>query len=487
MKTCQEADRYVEKFRVGKEAKPEFHLTTPVGWMNDPNGFSVYGGKAHLFYQFHPYSIEWGPMHWGHSSTTDFVKWEELPTALAPDSPYDEFGCFSGTAIEDNGKHVLFYTGVVEENLEDGTKKVIQNQCMAIGDGVHYGKAAGNPVVDGESMPEDCSRADFRDPKVWKDEDGRYYMLAGNKTYADEPQVVLFSSEDMYNWKFESVFAKDTTGKFGAVWECPDFFKLDGRNVLIVSPQDMQADKEFHNGNNVVLFTGDVDVDTHKFTYDNAISVDSGFDFYAPQTIETPDGRRVMIGWMQSWDSTNTLPRGQKWACMMSVPREISFADGKFIQVPVRELAEYRQNRTSVDDRLEGEKSYEGISGRVLDMTVKVKAADCRRFTVKLAKDETHETCVSYFPETNMLEIDRTFAGWIRDTNCIRRVRIKNEAGLSNMRIVMDWNSIEIFVNDGEQALSTAIYTPRQADSIVFDTDGSVLLDVEKYDLCIEK
>ena len=261
------------------------------------------------------------------SSSDDFIRWEELPTALAPDSDYDAFGCFSGTAIENDGKHVLFYTGVVEEKLADGTKNVIQNQCMAVGDGISYEKISSNPVVDGKIMPEDCSRADFRDPKVWKDADGRYYMLAGNRTYDGIPQVVLFSSDDMYNWKFESVFAKDETGRFGAVWECPDYFEMNGHKVLIVSPQDMSADGEFHNGNNVVFFTGDVDEEKHIFKYEKAVSVDSGFDFYAPQTIRTPDGRRVMIGWMQSWDSVNTLPRGQKWACMMSVPRELMISD----------------------------------------------------------------------------------------------------------------------------------------------------------------
>ena len=140
MYTCQKADEYIEKNRVARADKPEFHLTTPVGWLNDPNGFSIYGGKAHLFYQFHPYSTEWGPMHWGHSTSDDFIRWEELPTALAPDSDYDAFGCFSGTAIENDGKHILFYTGVVEEKLADGTKNVIQNQCMAVGDGISYEK-----------------------------------------------------------------------------------------------------------------------------------------------------------------------------------------------------------------------------------------------------------------------------------------------------------------------------------------------------------
>ena len=118
-------------------------------------------------------------------------------------------------------------------------------------------------------------------------------------------------------------------------------------------------------------------------------------------------------------------------------------------------------------------------------MTDDIKKAECGHFTMHFAKDEIHETNVSYTPGTQMLEIDRTFAGWIRDTNCVRKVKIKNGNGLSKMRIVMDWNSIEIFVNDGEQVLSTVIYTPRNAQDIVFETDGCVELEVEKYDLNI--
>ena len=84
--------------------------------MNDPNGFSVYQGKVHLFYQFYPYKTEWGPMHWGHQVTEDLVKWEAYPVAMAPDQDYDHIGCFSGSAVEADGKHVLLYTGVSQKD-----------------------------------------------------------------------------------------------------------------------------------------------------------------------------------------------------------------------------------------------------------------------------------------------------------------------------------------------------------------------------------
>ena len=85
---------------ISEKERPSFHLSAPVGWINDPNGFSNFNGEYHLFYQYHPYDIKWGPMHWGHSKTKDFIKWEQLPVALAPDEEYDKGGCFSGSAIE---------------------------------------------------------------------------------------------------------------------------------------------------------------------------------------------------------------------------------------------------------------------------------------------------------------------------------------------------------------------------------------------------
>ena len=92
-----------------------FHLMPETGWMNDPNGFSIYKGQIHLFYQYHPYSNVWGPMHWGHQVSEDMISWKQYPTALAPDKEYDEEGCFSGSAVMTNLGHVLFYTGVSKE------------------------------------------------------------------------------------------------------------------------------------------------------------------------------------------------------------------------------------------------------------------------------------------------------------------------------------------------------------------------------------
>lgn len=94
MHTLEVARKYEKEYEVDADKRPLFHVTPPIGWMNDPNGFSVYKGQIHLFYQYHPYSNVWGPMHWGHQVSEDMISWKQYPTALAPDMEYDEEGCF---------------------------------------------------------------------------------------------------------------------------------------------------------------------------------------------------------------------------------------------------------------------------------------------------------------------------------------------------------------------------------------------------------
>ena len=108
---------------------PIFHLTGGVGWINDPNGFAPYKGEYHLFFQYYPYDTQWGPMHWGHAKTRDFIRWEFLPAVLAPDAEYDKDGCFSGGAVElPDGRHLLLYTGVSIQSLSDGSTRAFQTQ-----------------------------------------------------------------------------------------------------------------------------------------------------------------------------------------------------------------------------------------------------------------------------------------------------------------------------------------------------------------------
>ena len=195
----QKARNYESKAAASIAAKdrPAFHLTPFCGWMNDPNGFSYYDGKYHLFYQYNPYDIHWNTMHWGHAVSSDLLHWEYLPAALAPDESYDCNGCFSGSAIELSDKtHLLIYTGVKQYKLPDGSLRDAQVQCLAVGDGQNYRKYEKNPVIDASKLPEGASKADFRDPRIWQLSDGRFCCAVASRPSDGSGQILLYVSSN---------------------------------------------------------------------------------------------------------------------------------------------------------------------------------------------------------------------------------------------------------------------------------------------------
>ena len=473
------------------DQRPAFHMTPTIGWMNDPNGFSVYQGEYHLFYQYHPYANKWGAMHWGHVKTRDFIRWERLPAALAPDMPYDKDGCFSGSAIEmPDGRHLLIYTGVRQIREETGEIHDIQTQCLAIGDGVNYEKQAANPVITAEDLPEGGSPHDFRDPKLWREGD-TYYTLVGNRPADGSGSVLLYESKDCFHWKYDGVVAA-CHNQYGLMWECPDFFELDGKYVLLVSPQEMSPiGLEFHAGNGTVCCIGDYDRERHHQIRENVQAIDYGLDFYAPQTLLSQDGRRIMIAWMQNWETTNCQPHGIRYFGEMTVPRELHVRDGRLIQSPVRELERYRSYQILYKNVVfSGTTTLQNVKGRVLDMTVIVRPAlengTYRYFKIHVASDGEHYVTVRYKPENNTVRIDRSHSGFPHDIVSVRDFMVRPRQGGIKLRLIMDRHSLELFVNDGEQAATSMIYTDVSADAISFEADGCVIMDVEKYDLMID-
>ena len=464
-----------------------FHVTGAIGWIKDPNGFSVYRGEYHLVFQYHPYKPIWGPMHWGHVKTRDFIRWERLPVALAPDMPYDKDGCFSGSAVQlDDGRQLLMYTGVREERQADGSLKQYQTQCLAVGDGTDYEKYEGNPVITAADLPRGGSEVDFRDPRIWREADG-YYAVVGNRPADGSGSILLFHSEDAFHWQYRGRVASNHN-QYGRMWECPDFFRLDGKDVLFVSPQEMRPiGLEFHAGNGTVCMIGEADEKKHLIR-ENVHAIDYGIDFYAPQTLLTPDGRRIMIAWMQNWDTARSQPVTNRICGQMTLPREMTVRDGRLIQVPVRELENYYGEKISYRNvPLSTETILAGIKGRTLDMTVNVRPANgssmYRSFRINLAKDGEHVTTVKYKPEQGIVRVDRSRCGFRFDIVHVREFPVYSKHGNIKLRCVLDRHSLELFVNDGEQAASFVLHTDVSADVISFEADGEVLMDVEKYDL----
>lgn len=481
-----EAREYEKKaMKIMPEAKrPSFHVSSPVGWFNDPNGFSLYKGEYHLFFQYHPYSIQWGPMHWGHMKTTDFIKWENLPTALAPDQIYDANGCFSGTALEFEGKHILMYTGVSKVHQQDNSDTIRQTQCIAIGDGLNYEKLDCNPVLAADMIPDGSSLEDFRDPKIWKDGE-EYFALVANRSEDGSGQLMLYKSADLREWEKCSILLK-CNNEFGRMWECPDFFKMCEKDILILSPQDMKAkDLEFHNGNGNLYFIGHYDKNNYTFQKEAHGVLDYGLDFYAPQTLLSKDGRRIMIAWMQTWDNYLT-PGHFEWSGMMTIPRELELKNGRIYQYPVRELENYRANKVQYDAiELLGEAELPGIKGREIDMEVEILPGNYQHFQIRFAENEEYYSSIGYDPKKKIINFDRKYSGFIRDIICERQMQVHSENNTIKLRIILDKYSVELFVNDGEDVMSALYYTTLDADQIRFVVDGKAKVNIIKYDIVV--
>ncbi|MGO4544087.1 glycoside hydrolase family 32 protein [Paenibacillus sp. 2TAB23] len=489
--STKHANEYIQanKHAINEHYKPSYHFTAEIGWINDPNGCSFYGGQYHLFYQYHPYSSKNGSMHWGHAVSNDLVEWNHLTVALAPDQDYDINGCFSGSAIEDNGKHVIMYTGHVQPNSEDHSL-TRQTQCMAIGDGMEYIKIAENPVLTSEHLPDGCSIQDFRDPKLWK-EGNHYYAVIGSRAEEGVGQILLYRSSDLKEWGYVGVLLKGNPS-LGHMWECPDFFQLDDKHVLIISPQGVERDGyKHHNRDSVVYMIGDFDHSNGKFEPTSYDELDYGFDFYAPQTLIDDKGRRILIGWMQAWGRSIPVDdMGHGWSGMMTLPRELKVEGHRVIQQPISEIESYRRNRVHVRTALRGEGRIEGVEGVQLELMVSFKPKDASRFGLKVRQGKGEETLLYYDTAEGVFTLDRSSSGRSISTppeeegvNGRRSVPVALRDGVLSLRVFLDRSSVEVFIDGGVRTMSATIYPSSSSTGIVFESDGESELVVDKWDL----
>ncbi len=488
------ANNYIEqnRGRVNQRYRHSYHVMPEVGWCNDPNGFSFYGGTVHLFYQYHPYSSAWGPMHWGHVTSKDFIKWEYQPVALAPDSVYDVNGCFSGSAVEKDGELYLIYTSVDSQN----------NQLQSVArssDGINFSKLGRNPVINAKQLGPAMSTADFRDPYVFQ-MNGVWYLLAGTRVNG-YGQIALYRSTSLLEWDFVGYVLNnsDANGpnyyRLPGVYECPAFAVVDGQQILICSPQNLPTDgARFQNVHSVVCMVGSLDTKSGRFTYDKFEEIDGGFDFYAAQTMNMPDGRVVMTAWMQMWDRAfPTAADG--WTGSMILPRELSFRNGRLYQAPVREIENYRQNKAESGrrDLRDGDSvSFEGISGDTLELEVALEVGTAARAGVKVFKGAFHETSIYYDAEHGTVVLDRSKSGTIisgaESNRSTRSVAVTPTDGIIKLRIFLDNTSCEVFINDGCATLTANIYAGENDEGIEFFADGgnAVLRSAVKYDIVVD-
>ncbi|MHC2204388.1 beta-fructofuranosidase [Paenibacillus sp. PvR053] len=451
------------------------------GWMNDPNGFVQYKGQYHLFYQHFPYQPVWGPMHWGHAVSRDLIKWEYLPVALAPDTEFDKDGCFSGSAIEKDGKLYLMYTGHVMTG-PDKDRDYKQSQGIAVSeDGVVFKKRDDNPVIGYDQIPPAASQKDFRDPKVFE-RDGRYYVVLGSNDGAGNGTVLLYRSDDLIHWTYVNEIAR-SDGRFGDNWECPDLFTLGEQDVFMLSPQRMPAQgQEYRNLHSTMYMLGKLDTERGRFHYARYAQVDHGFDFYAPQSTMDDKGRRIVIGWMDMWETHMPTQEGHHWAGAMSLPREVLLDGDRLLFRPVEEIADYRCSAYEIHDvALEGERDMEA-GGDCYELQVVFEASEAEEFGLKLRVHGEEETVLSYRPDDKLFRFNRDRAGI--GPKGERSAEVELIDGKLALRIFVDKSSVEVFIQDGEKVMTGRIYPGPEALGIKAYSNGHCRIEsLHKWDI----
>ncbi|HEV3410880.1 MAG TPA: glycoside hydrolase family 32 protein [Puia sp.] len=330
--------------------RPQFHFSPKAHWMNDPNGMVYYGGTFHLFFQYYPDSMVWGPMHWGHAVSRDMVYWQELPIALYP----DKLGyIFSGSAVVDTKNVTGFGTGgalpivaIYTQHDPVGAsqnRNDFQNQSIAysLDSGGTWVKYSGNPVLRNPGI------TDFRDPKViWDVAEQKWIMVLAVKDH-----VEFYSSKDLKGWNKVGEFGKDK-GARGGVWECPDLFPINDDQghstwVLIVNINPGGP----NGGSATQYFLGNFDGRSFTAKTPGTRWLDYGPDEYAGVTWSNTGARRIFLGWMSNWLYGQRVPT-DPWRSANTLPRDLQLArvgDSLYVtSTPVWVLDELETRRERV-------------------------------------------------------------------------------------------------------------------------------------------
>lgn len=415
----------------------------------------------------------------------DFIHWEHMPIALYPDQSYEETGgCFSGTAMQKNGKMVLMYTGVSKEG---------QQQCMAYSeDGVNFCKETENPVIPAFCLPKGATADDFRDPKVYE-KNGMNYCLVGTRMNG-LGNILLFRGDDLRKWEYVGPLFQDS-GLVNGIFECPDFAVVDGQQIVITSPMNVpRQGNHFQNLHSSVYLAGELNHQTGHFTHKQSGELDYGFDFYAPQTMCTEDGRVVLIAWKEMWGRSFPTAKDM-WVGSYTFPRELHYADNQLLQKPVAELESCRSNPiTAVDIYLRDgdEVCVEGVAGSVLELNLHFKIGSSKKVGLKVFCGPKHSTRIYYDACEGSLVFDRSQSGvkirGIEKNTWIRKCDINIKDGNLRLQILLDISCVEIFAEDGCYVMTGNVYPDPQHDNgIKFFSEGgdAHIASITKYDICV--
>jgi len=467
---------YQESFR------PQYHFTPESNWMNDPNGLVYENGTYHLFYQYYPEDIVWGPMHWGHAVSKDLISWEHLPIALFP----DELGyIFSGSAVldqenssglgsEEHPPLIAVYTYHDPKGAEEGAADFqYQGLAYSLDHGLSWKKYHKNPII-----PNTNDLKDFRDPKVvWNTQ-----LQAWTIALVAGDHLQLWKSNNLLNWEFLSEFGRDQ-GAQGGVWECPDIFEMEIEGsqqkkwVVLISINPGAP----NGGSGTQYFVGDFDGTT--FTTDQKTTkwIDLGTDNYAGVTYNGTEGQRLFIGWMSNWSYALKTPT-KKWRSAMTLPRALSLTsvNGDYV------LSSYPVEAVQSIVDQQGERSFEvptkaskTISHHSLSQS-KIAFKANNSFDLKLQNKKGEVLLISVSNPTARIEIDRSNSGVVDFSEqffSVMEADFKNQTQ-NEFELFIDKSSLELFVNKGARVMTLRVFNTEDFESLEFENTSDTVLEV---------
>jgi beta-fructofuranosidase len=333
--------------------RPQYHLLPSRNWMNDPNGPIYFAGRYHMFHQYNPRGATWGNMHWAHDSSPDLIHWQHEPIALAPTpGGPDSDGVFSGSAVVDQGKVAVIYTGVAppssgDATLRDGVHTWRETQCLAVAqdEDLRIWKKIPEPVI--AVPPPGLEVTGFRDPALWRERD-EWMLILGSGVRGKGGMILLYTSSDLRRWTYLHPLIEGEASKMtsvnpvdtGEMWECPDFFPLGDKHVLLISTIGKVRWKVGTYSN-------------QRFTPEKEGVVDWG-SYYAAKTMLDAKGRRILWGWVpEARPDADLIAAG--WAGAMSLPRVLSLNSQNELQTGV--VDEIKTLRTDQVGMLKGANS----------------------------------------------------------------------------------------------------------------------------------
>lgn len=454
-----------------------FHIQPVTGLLNDPNGFSYYNGEYHLFYQWFPLGPVHGLKNWYHTKSKDLVHWENVGVALEPTNEFDSHGVYSGSGIEHNGELFLMYTG----NNRDENWVRHPYQILAVMNKEGQIKKLEKPVIP--AVPNGYTDH-YRDPKVWKDNDC-FFAVIGAQRKNETGTIMLYRSQNLLEWDLEGE-VDIGLNEFGYMWECPDYFELDNHGVLLFCPQGLERDRDsYHNIYQSGYVLGSrLNVQERTLVHSGFHELDRGFDFYAPQTMEAPDGRRILVGWM-GLPEIEYPTDSNGWAHCLTLPRELTVKNGRLWQNPVKELELLRGEETEAHITIDNEtKGIEGFAGDVYELSAEFSNFTAEQFGIELRASDKEKTVLKYDTQEKKVIFDRSESGQAAGIQygAVRKCLVETDK--ISFRIFVDVSSVEVFVNDGAEVFTARIFPDQNSQDIrFFAYNGKTDIQAVKYKL----